>query len=140
MATRHQARGATVSLLYAFDLGNENMSIFCEEFLEDKKIRKKQKEFSLNLFDNTIKNLKTIDGYIISSLKEWSFERLGKVERAILRLGAYEILFTEIDKAIIINEALELSKEMADDKSAGFINGVLDNISKYEKTNKKSEI
>ena len=133
MATRHDARSATVSLLYAFDLGNEDMRVFCDEFLEDKKIRNRQKEFSMNLFNNTLKHISQIDELIKSYLIDWSFDRLGRVERAILRLGAYELIFTDIDKAIIINEALEISKEMADEKSAGFINGILDNLSKNTK-------
>ena len=55
---------------------------------------------------------------------------IGKVEKAIMRLGAFEILIAEIDRAIIINEAVELAKDLADEKSPSFINGVLDSIGK----------
>ena len=54
MATRHQARTAVVGLLYAYDLGNENISKFSDEILEEDKIRNKQRVFSHNLFDGTI--------------------------------------------------------------------------------------
>ena len=126
MATRHQARTAVVGLLYAYDLGNENISKFSDEILEEDKIRNKQREFSNTLFSGTIENLAMLDKEIEAHLTEWDYEGIGKVEKAILRLGAYEILVAKTDKAIIINEAVELAKKLADDKSPKFINGVLD--------------
>ena len=130
MATRHQARTAVVGLLYAYDLGNENISKFSDEILEEDKIRNKQREFSNSLFHGTIENLEMIDEEVQKHLKEWDYDAIGKVEKAILRLGAYEILVAKTDRAIIINEAVELAKELADDKSPKFINGVLDAIGK----------
>ena len=130
MATRHQARAAVVGLLYAYDLGNIEIGKFFEDILEEKKIRNKQREFSAKLFKGTIDNLERIDSSIQKQLKEWDFEEIGKLEKAILRLGAYEILIDKNDKAIVINEAIELAKELADDKSPQFINGVLDALSK----------
>jgi len=130
MATRHQARTAVVGLLYAYDLGNENIGKFSDEILEEGKIRNKQKEFSDILFQGTIENLDMIDTQIKTHLKDWDYEGIGKVEKAILRLGAYEILVAKTDKAIIINEAVELAKELADEKSPQFINGVLDALDK----------
>ena len=126
MATRHQARTAVVGLLYAYDLGNENISKFSDEILEEDKIRNKQREFSNTLFSGTVENLAMLDKEIEAHLTEWDYEGIGKVEKAILRLGAYEILVAKTDKAIIINEAVELAKKLADDKSPKFINGVLD--------------
>lgn len=130
MATRHQARTAVVGLLYAYDLGNDNIGKFSDEILEEGKIRNKQKEFSDILFQGTIENLDMLDTKIKAHLKEWDYDGIGKVEKAIMRLGAYEILVAKTDKAIIINEAVELAKELADEKSPQFINGVLDALDK----------
>ena len=130
MATRHQARTAVVGLLYAYDLGNENISKFSDEILEEGKIRNKQKEFSNVLFQGTIENLEMLDAKMKEHLKDWDYDGIGKVEKAIMRLGAYEILVAKTDKAIIINEAVELAKELADEKSPQFINGVLDALDK----------
>ena len=130
MATRHQARMAVVSLLYAFDLGNGNIAQYSDEILEEKKIRNKQRDFALTLFDGVMENLPRVDAAIIKHLKDWDFERLGSVERATLRLGAYEILFSELDSAVVINEAIEVAKAFATEQSPKFINGVLDSISK----------
>ncbi len=130
MATRHQVRTAVVGLLYAYDLGNKEIAKFSDEILEEDKIRNKQREFSHRLFDGTIANLIVIDEEVEKHLKEWDYNGIGKVEKAIMRLGAYEILIEKTDRAIIINEAVELAKELADDKAPQFINGVLDAIGK----------
>ncbi len=130
MATRHHARMAVVSLLYAYDLGNKEIADFTDEILEDKKIRNKQKDFALELFRGVMDNLEKIDTAIVKHLKEWDFERLGSIERATLRLGAYEIMNSSLDSAVVINEAIEVSKAFGTEQSPKFINGVLDAISK----------
>ncbi len=130
MATRHQARMAVVSLLYAYDLGNGKIADVAVDILEEKKIRNKQREFALGLFEGVTQNLDAVDEAIKTHLKEWDFERLGSIERATLRLGAYEIMFTDLDPAVIINEAVEISKSFAAEQSPKFINGVLDAIAK----------
>jgi len=135
MATRHQARTAVVGLLYAYDLGNDNIASFSDEILESDKIRNKQREFSKTLFNGTIDNLATIDEEIQKHLKGWDYKSIGKVEKSIMRLAGYEILIEGTDKRIIINEAIELAKALADDKSPRFINAVLDAIGKEESAN-----
>ncbi|NPA65427.1 MAG: transcription antitermination factor NusB [Epsilonproteobacteria bacterium] len=136
MATRHQARMAVVSLLYAYDLGNGKIADVAVDILEEKKIRNKQREFALGLFEGVLNNLEAIDKAIIEHLKDWDFERLGSIERATLRLGAYEIMFGELDPAVVINEAVEISKSFAAEQSPKFINGVLDAIAKDIKKEK----
>ena len=139
MATRHQARTAVVGLLYAYDLGNENIAKFSDEILEEDKIRNKQREFSHTLFDGTVENLEMLDKEIDAHMTEWDYDGIGKVEKAILRLGAYEILVAKTDKAIIINEAVELAKTLADDKAPKFINGVLDALGDKKVSDNKKE-
>lgn len=130
MATRHHARMAVVSLLYAYDLGNGDIAEHSDEILEEKKIRNKQKDFAMALFDGVMQNLKTCDKAIVKHLKDWDFERLGTIERATLRLASYEILFGELDSAVVINEAVEITKAFGTEQSPKFINGVLDAIAK----------
>jgi len=126
MATRHQARTAVIGLLYAYDLGNEQIANFSDDILEENKIRNKQRIFSNKLFNGTIVNLEMLDEEIEKNVIDWNFNDIGKVEKAILRLGAYEILIAKTDKAIIINEAVELAKKLADEKAPQFINAILD--------------
>ena len=131
MATRHQVRQAVVSLLYARDINGENDE-FKNEFLESKKIRNKQKIFTEELISGILSNLNTLDDVLNEHLNEYKMNEIGEVERAILRLGAYEIKFSDTDKAVAINEAIELAKEMGSDTSPKFVNGVLDKVDKWE--------
>ncbi len=130
MATRHQARRAVIGLLYAYDLGNKGITKYSEDILEENKIRNRQREFSLRLFNGTVEYIDILDEKIQKHLESWDYTKIGKVEKAILRLASYEIIIEKTDKAIIINEAIELAKELADDNSPKFINGVLDAIAK----------
>ena len=130
MATRTQARESVIGLLYAYDLGNEGIVKFVDEILEDKKIRNQQKEFALNLFNGTVSNLESIDKEIIAHLNQRTLEDIGSVEKSILRMAVYEILFENLQKAIVINEAIELSKRLASDGAPKFVNGLLDKIEK----------
>lgn len=132
MATRHQVRQSAISLLYAFELNSQN-DVFIDEILDEKKIRNEQKNFTLNLYHGILDNLSSIDETLNSFLNDNQITALGHVERAILRLGAYEILFTDTTNAIVINEAIELAKELANDNSPKLINGVLDALIKAKK-------
>ncbi|MDX1810058.1 MAG: transcription antitermination factor NusB [Sulfurospirillaceae bacterium] len=130
MATRHQVRESIVGLLYAEDIGNGGNNKFIDEIFEEKKIRNKQKDFAISLHDGVQKNLEEIDLALDRHLKEWNLEKIGNIERAILRLGTYEILYTELDSAVIINEAIELAKKLCNETSPKFVNGVLDAVVK----------
>ena len=130
MATRHQVRESVISLLYAKDIGNDDIAKFVDEIFEDKKIRNQQKEFALSLYEGVNANLAELDTSVDKHLKEWKIDSVGHIERAILRLGTYEILKTDLDDAVIINEAIELSKSLAGDTAPKFINGVLDAVQK----------
>ena len=116
MATRTQARESVIGLLYAYDLGNEEIAKFVDEILEEKKIRNSQKEFALNLFNGTIKNIEVIDEQIIAFITQGTIDDVGSVEKSILRLAIYEILFENLSKAIVINEAIELASRKAETK------------------------
>ncbi len=128
MATRSQAREAVIALLYAYDSGNKDITKLVREILEDKKIRHKQQEFAINLFEGVLTNLNNIDHEIKKYLKDWDFNKLGGLERAILRLGSYELLFTTTDRPVVINEAIELAKNYTEEMAPKLINGILDSI------------
>ncbi len=133
MATRHQVRESVISLLYAKDMGNESIDKFVDDILEDKKIRNQQKDFALSLFNGINDNLEQIDKEANRHLKDWKIDSIGSIERAILRLGIYEMIHGSLDHAVVINEAIELSKNLAPDTAPKFINGVLDSVRKSQK-------
>jgi len=132
MATRTDARKAVVSILFSQLLGNKKALETKEYIYSEQKIQNKQKEFADNLLNGVIKNLNTIDESIKNVVTDWKFEDIGSVEFSILRLATYELLYTEINRAIIINEALNIAKEFCEDKAPKFLNGILDNIKKAD--------
>ena len=78
-------------------------------------------------------NLSSIDEQLDNYLGKWKISEIGSVERQILRLGAYEMRYSDIDSAIAINEAVMLASELASESSIKLINGVLDAIAKDKK-------
>ena len=130
MATRTQARESVIGLLYAYDLGNVEIAKFVDDILEEKKIRNSQKEFALNLFNGTIKHISKIDEEIIKHLTQGTIEDVGSVGTPVTLTPS--ILFENLSRAIVINEAIELSKKLASDGAPKFINAILDQI-KIEK-------
>jgi len=131
MATRYQARESVISLLYALDMGNENIDKFVDEILEDNKIRNEKRAFALELFNGVRNSLEKIDKIILEQLDDRKLSDLGIIEKSILRLGTYELIDKKLDLAIIINESIELSKNLAGDTAPKFINAVMDSIKKY---------
>lgn len=95
-----------------------------------KKIKNNQLAFALSLFNGVLEKINEIDALIEPHLKDWDFKRLGSMEKAILRLGAYEIGFTPTQNPIIINECIELGKLYAEPNTPKFLNAILDSLSK----------
>ncbi|CAD7288337.1 transcription antitermination factor NusB [Campylobacter suis] len=124
MATRHQARQAVVSLLYSHEMSGVSEE-FLEEFLNERKIRNERREDVVRAFNEILAKKDAIDRKLKEYLKDGDIEKVGVVERNILRLGVYEMTLGEADTAVIINEAVELAKELTSDTSPRFINGVL---------------
>ncbi|MBF0506975.1 MAG: transcription antitermination factor NusB [Nitrospirae bacterium] len=87
------------------------------------------KSFAEDIITGTIKNLETIDSVIQRIAEKWTLSRIASIDRNILRLAAYELLFRkDIPGAVTINEALEIAKKYSTAESASFINGLLDRI------------
>jgi N utilization substance protein B len=83
------------------------------------------------MITGTIEEIDRIDAIIKKHLEHWAFERLRKVDLAILRVGCYSLLYQkDIPAGISIDEAIEIAKEYGSDDSYRFINGVLDGIQK----------
>jgi N utilization substance protein B len=87
--------------------------------------------FARELAEGTVAKLAVIDRTLSQYLVNWEFARLAAVNRSVLRLAAYEILYREdIPDVVAINEALELSKTFNSEESVAFLNGLLDRLSK----------
>lgn len=132
MATRRQVREAVVSILYSYDLGNKDAAKTADMIFEDKKIRNAQKDYGNELLDGVLSKLESVDIVVKNALKDRDMNEIGSIEKAVLRLGAYEITEGLADRAVVINEAVEISKLLGAENSAKFVNGVLDAINKEQ--------
>ena len=112
MATRHQSRFASISLLYAHEMGTFSDE-FLNEFLDEQKIRNEPRNFTISLFEGVLANQINIDNKLNSLLNKWRLNQIGAIERAILRLGAYELMFANTDAKVIISEAVALASEFS---------------------------
>ena len=75
------------------------------------------------------RDLENIDSVISKYLENWDLDRLGNTDKAILRLGAFELMHYDTPKVVVINEAVELAKKYSDDNVRKIINAVLDKVS-----------
>lgn len=107
----------------------EDVTTFSDE---DNNIKEVNNQDELNIIKSmalgVLENLNQIDTLITENSKNWSFDRLNKIDKAIIRLASYEILYRDdIPKGVSINEAVELAKIYGTDESSKFINGFLGN-------------
>ncbi len=148
MGMRRKAREISLQVLYALDFPDKTESIdsyralnnYVEQLdglcLEaDIKNTSRVYEFALELTKNTLLNVEEIDELIKEQSENWEFSRLALVDKNILRMATYEIVFKRVHPAIIINEAIEISKKYSTENSGRFINGILDSIYKKVKDN-----
>jgi len=135
MATITHAREAVIQTLYAREMGNDKATLQFDEILKDKKVKGPKAEFAKKLLNGVITHLNEIDKIIKDHLIDWDFDRLDKVDKQILRLGVYEIKYTDTPFQIAIDEAVKIAKNFSEDKSKSFINGILDRVAKENKNN-----
>ena len=135
MASRRKARILAFQALYAWEASKASLEDLLEfRWLEEAKIDQLEEDivvFTRLIIAGTLENAETIDARIKKHLSHWPFERLKKVDLAILRMGTYCLLFqNDIPPQITIDEAIEIAKEFGSEDSYKFINGVLDGIHK----------
>lgn len=133
MASRRKARILAFQALYAWDASSGSTADILEfSWLDEARRATLDPEiaaFARLLISGVLETRTELDEIITSHLKNWSFERLKKVDLSILRIGAYSLLHqSEIPAQITIDEAIEIAKEFGSEDSFRFINGVLDGI------------
>lgn len=132
MRARRKAREYALQILFQFDLSKDAEGLL-DGFWQDKDTPIQIKEFTSMLVRGTIMHLAQIDRLIISNAENWSLERMAIVDRSILRLAIYELLYLgDIPSRVTINEAIEISKRYGAEDSSAFVNGILDGIIKSD--------
>ena len=134
MRKRTLSREFALKVLYQYDLTKKPLNVLAEEFLGDQPTcRGEVLEFCKRLVFGVEEHLADIDQKIVQYSANWQFSRMAVVDRNILRIGIFELLFaTDVPPKVTINEAVELAKKFGDIESSKFVNGILDQIHKRE--------
>lgn len=128
MSSRHLARALALQSLYEWDFygGAKDPRVMIERNLTDVAPEFDERDFAIQIVEGIVKNQAIIDASITKFAPDWPLPKITAVDRNVLRLGVYELLFNfEIPSKVAINEAIELAKTFGGESSGKFVNGVL---------------
>jgi transcription antitermination protein NusB len=129
MTKRSRAREVALQLLVQRDLNPGVGRPALEEFVRGRLKDRQAETFCLGLYDGTLTNREEIDRQLSAAAQNWRLTRMAAVDRNVLRLGAYEVLFTpDTPRAVALDEAIELARRYGAKDSPAFVNGVLDRL------------
>ncbi|MBI4314132.1 MAG: transcription antitermination factor NusB [Candidatus Omnitrophica bacterium] len=133
MRKRSKAREHALRLLYQVDLTGETLEEGVASYLRHHRIAKPSRPFVLALVNKTWENRNAIDALITRHALNWHLNRMAVVDRNILRLGVFELMFDhDVPPTVVINEAVDLAKRYGTPDSGKFVNGILDKIHKTQ--------
>ena len=125
MSARNKARKRALDAIFQADLTNKPIV----EIQDDTEIE--DKKYSDILINGIKEHQVQIDSMISDSLTNWTIDRIPRVDRNIIRVAVYELLFQkDVPVSVVISEAVKLAEDLSTDESASFVNGTLANISK----------
>jgi len=129
MGRRRQSREAALKLLYALDITRANVKEVLRAPWTATLMSEEIRDFTATLVTGAVQHRDEIDALIQECSTNWSLERIGLVERNILRFAIYELCFlSDIPPNVTINEAVEVAKKYGMEEAPAFINGILDHI------------
>lgn len=129
MRRRTRGRELALQYLYSCDAGGEQREDELGEFLTRAKASQQHREFATRLVEGVRSHQQALDACIAERATNWTLDRIALVDRNILRLGAFELLFCpEVPREVVINEAVELGKRYSTAQSGAFINGILGHL------------
>ena len=132
-SAKTKARQCAVQALYQWQMTGQNLSAIEIQFQEDQRLKNAQKSYFSDLFHGVPKDLAKIDACMVDFVDR-EVEKIDPVERAILRIGVYELLLKpETPYRVIINEGVELAKCFGADGSHRYVNGILDKVAQVER-------
>ncbi|PKL72710.1 transcription antitermination factor NusB [Candidatus Kuenenbacteria bacterium HGW-Kuenenbacteria-1] len=141
MSNRHLARSIILQTLYQWDFNeekNEQILVILNNNLKNFASEINNQDFIEKIINGIIKNIKEINQCIQKYAPEWPIENITVVDRNVLRIGIYELIFSsEVPPKVAINESIELAKTFGGDSSGKFVSGVLGALYKDNFENKK---
>lgn len=131
MGKRREARESTLQILFQLEFNDSDTDEVFRSFWKEKKASKDVKDYCRWLIKGITSQQEIIDRHIQSVSKRWRLSRMPIVDRNILRMAVFELLYEEdVAPAVVINEAIEIAKKFSGEEAAIFINGVLDALRK----------
>ena len=133
MATRHLLRTVLLQTLYEWDFYYQKLDVvkILERNIKEFAPGVDEPEFAWKILKGVVEHLKPINTIIIKAAPDWPLEKISIIDRNILRVGIFELLWTaDIPPKVAINEAIEVAKKFSTQDSSRFINGILDRIHK----------
>lgn len=131
VSSRSKARKRAVDAIFAADLRKESPEALLEQTRIQVADRQNQDEifgYAKEIVIGVVENYDEIDELLDTYSEGWPIERMPNVDRAILRVGIWEILYSGAPSAVVVNEAVEIAKEYSTEESGGFINGLLSRV------------
>lgn len=129
MGKRRRSREFALQVLYQLEINTQDINQILEHIRENVLSGSEDREFTERIVRGVREHLKEIDHLLEEFLENWRLDRLSSVDRNILRLALFELLYCkEIPPKVTINEAIDLGKRYGTEDSGAFINGVLDRI------------
>lgn len=126
MSRRSRAREVALQILFEDDVNPRATVADMRSFVHGRLNNPELEEFCMSLILGVRRNQGELDELLSKTADNWSLSRMASTDRNVLRLGAYEILYTETPDRAAINEAVELAKRFGSAQSAQFVNGILD--------------
>jgi len=134
VGSRHQARERALQILFQYDI-HERPGLWLDVFWKENKSTDEVRAFAERLVAGVLEKKKELDGLIGKYATNWKVSRMPIVDRNILRVGTYELLWMdEVPAKVTVNEAIELAKSFGDDEASKFVNGLLDQVLTKEST------
>lgn len=129
--SRRKAREIALKVIFQVDQVNAEPRSAFQYLLEENALAEKDSEFAWTLVEGCLQHLEPIDHCIARYSTEWTVERMSSIDRNLMRVAAFEILYLEgAQPAVAIDEAIEISKKYGENNSAAFINAILDKINR----------
>jgi len=140
VSKRRKLREAVVKALFQLDFRPDEFEDILRDTLSDEKIQEVKKDVERYL-KRIRENRERIDEIISKYLLNWDFGRVSYIDRSILRLGAYELLYEmDVPIEVTLDEMVEIAKKYGSEESGKFVNGVLDKIAKTEAPKEKFDL
>lgn len=129
MGARHSGREAALQMLFQLEASSERASRVIELFWRSFEADPEGRPYADEVVAGVEERLAEVDKRIADASKNWRLERMGRVDRNLLRLSTWELVAKrDVPRAVVIDEAVELAKSYGTEESSAFVNGVLDRI------------